>query len=159
MNSLDIYHNVHIEWLKEVISAVPPGEDISPILSISAPDHSLIMMPFPAGPDAREQIKDMLKDFHADHYATITAAWITSLEGLSREEADHRVTHAATFGTAGMPRQECYVVSAGDRNETKVAVFVVKRDEVGKITGLTRQSELEGGMWAGSMCDLLMEMH
>lgn len=159
MNSLDIYHNVHIEWLKEVISAVPPGEDIPPMLSMSASGHPIIMMPFPVGPGVREWIKDALREFGADYYATITAAWIASLEGLSQQEAERRVAHAAMFGSAGMPRQECYVVSAGDRNETKVAVFIVKRDEVGKITGLTRQFELEDGTWAGSICNLLMEMH
>lgn len=94
MKNIDVYHNAHIEWLKEVISAVPPGKDIPPMLSIAAPGHPLILMPFPAGPNAREQIKGMLKEFGADHYATITAAWVTSLEGLSQEEAERsRVWH------------------------------------------------------------------
>lgn len=163
MNKLQQYLDIHVEWVKEAARLVPPGEDLSPLLSFADAKNQMAMLPMPPVRDLSRWARDKLEDMQAVVYATVTAAYVVPLDRLEKDVAERLAGIVVEHGTSHPEvlsyRQECYVVTAGDRNGTLVSVFLVERGEDGRVAQLVEQKEPPGGRWAGSMADLLMTRH
>jgi hypothetical protein len=162
MNKLEQYLDIHVRWMKEAACLVPPGEDLSPLLSFADKNNHMAMLPMPSGGNLSEWARDTLEDMEAVIYATVMAAYVVPLDQLEKDVAERLEPLVVEHGT-GHPevlpyRQECYIVSAGDRSGTLMSVFFVKRGEDGRVRQLV---EREGppGHWAGPLTDLLMTRH
>ena len=162
MNKLEQFLDIHVRWMKDAVRLVPPGEDLSPLLSFADAGSHMAMLPMPSGGDISRWARDKLEDAEAVIYATVMAAYVVPLDQLERDVAERLEPLVVEHGTDHpevLPyRQECYIVSAGDRSGTLMSVFFVKRGEDGRVRQLV---EREGphGNWAGPLTDLLMTRH
>jgi hypothetical protein len=104
-----------------------------------------------------------LQAIGADRYAIVSAAWYVAATDADKEEVEAAVNREGTGGRYKERRQECLVVTAGDRTRTLLAILDVERDYKGKIRKLTRRASadsanLAGGL-RGRLTDLLVTRH
>lgn len=159
MNKLEQYLNIHVEWVKEAARLVPPGEDLSPMLSFANAKNQMVMLPMPSGSNLSRWARDKLEDAEAVIYATVTAGWIVPLDEIETERLEPLVMEHGTDHPEVRPyRRECYIVTAGDRDGTLLSMFLVERDKAGRIAGLVERKEASN-CWSGTMTDLLVTRH
>ena len=162
MNKLEQYLDIHISWMKEAVRLAPPNEDLPPMLSFADAGNHMAMLPMPPGANLSEWARDTLEEAGAAIYATVMAAYVVPLDQLEKDVAERLGLLVAKHGTDHpevLPyRQECYIVSAGDRSGTLMSVFFVKRGEDGRVRQLVERGRPHGD-WAGPLADLLMTRH
>ena len=122
----------------------------------------MTMLPIPLGGNLSQWARDKLEDAEAVIYATVTPAYVVPLDRFEEDLAERLESLVVEHGTDHpevLPyREECYVVSAGDRDGTLVSVFLVERGEDGRVARLIEQKG-PPGYWAGPMTDLLVTRH
>ena len=162
MNKIQQYLDIHVEWTKEVARLAPPNQDLPPLLSFADANNRIIMLPMPSGSNLSQWARGKLEDMGAVIYATVTPAHMVPLDQLEESEAkrleESIVEHGTDHPDALPYRQECYVVTAGDRSGTLLSLFLVERAEDGRVAQLVECRESQG-QWAGPMADLLMTRH
>ena len=160
MNRLEAFLNTHVRWLHEMVSGVGPGEDLPALLSFADKDYRMKFMPMPAGSNLSQWARDRLEDAEAIIYATVTAGWIVLLDetDMARRLEPLVVAHGTDHPEVRPYRRECYIVSAGDRDGTLFAVFLVERDPAGRIVQLVEHGR-PLDCWSGTMTDLLVTRH
>lgn len=162
MNRLEAYLNTHVQWLHEMASGVAPNKDLPPLLSFADKDYRIKFMPMPAGSNTSQWARDKLEDAEAVIYATVAAGYIVLLDELETDMAERLgplvVEHGTDHPEVRPYRKECYIVTAGDRDGTLFSIFLVERDDEGRIVQLVEREE-PSNCWAGSMADLLVTRH
>jgi hypothetical protein len=99
----------------------------------------------------------------AERYAIVSAAWYVQATVAEKAEAEATIDREGTGGRYKKRRQECFLVSAGDRTRTLLAVLDVERDYKGKIRKLSRRASADSAnltaQLRGRMTDLLVTRH
>jgi hypothetical protein len=109
------FFDTHVRWLTETALGCPPGGDVKPILSYADADLRWSYEPLP---DAAA-IPRILRN--AAYYAVVQPCW--------------------TFDDPETYRREGYTVTAGDKDDTLAALFLVERAPDGSIAALHRQPQ------------------
>jgi hypothetical protein len=112
------FFDTHVRWLTETALRCPPGGDVRPILSYADADLRWDYEPLP---DA-SAIPCILRERNAAYYAVVQPCW--------------------TFDD---PKREGYTVTAGDKDGTLAALFLVERAPDGSIAALHRQPQTPFG--------------
>ena len=80
----------------------------------------MVMLPMPSGGNLSEWARDSCEDVEAVIYATVMAAYVVPLDQLEKDVAERLEPLVVEHGTDHpevLPyRQECLIVSAGDRS-------------------------------------------
>jgi hypothetical protein len=164
MMTLEEFLEHHIRFVEEATKDLPNGGDLEPFLAYLKPDNEVVYAQLSAGFDDGAS-KDLtmawcrtrMQRDQAQIYALVSAAWVV-VRATDSAQADEVMRVVAQEGTGGRykdERREVYMISAGDRDRTIIAMLDVKRDYKGKIRQLTRNPLADQGTFEGRMANLL----
>jgi hypothetical protein len=162
MNQLKEYLDIHIRWLKETFPNIAPGDDLPSILTFANTENRLTFRLIPPMTNMSKWARDTLAREGAAIYATMLTGHIVPLDKLKPELAERLeklvIEHDTNHPEVKPYRKECYLITVGDRTDSFLTVFLVKRDRIGRITQMIEQKN-PPGVWSGPMVDLLAVRH